>query len=525
VDLIKNKKNLFLIGGLSLLLKIAFVVFIAQISGAKAAPIPESFADLADQLLPTVVNISSTQVIEEDDINQGDVQRRSPFGNRNRMPKFPEGHPFNEFFDDFFNNQYQMAPQRQQQRDPISSLGSGFILDKEKGLIITNNHVIDGADEIKITLHDDTILPAELIGVDKKTDLALLKADLKGQKVNEAIFGNSDTMRVGDWIIAIGNPFGLGGTVTAGIISARQRDINSGPYDDYLQTDASINRGNSGGPMFNMDGEVIGINTAIFSPTGGSVGIGFAIPSVLAKPVIDQLDKYGRTKRGWLGVKIQDVTDDIASSLGLTKAAGALVAEVTPTGPAEKAGVKAGDIILAFDNKPVREMRNLPRIVAETNIDKDVTVIIWREGKRLTLKANIGELEKAEDDGLLAAHDGKKIDDLQSDSEDDNGTLIPEIGLYLTSVNDDLREEFGLDNIIKGMIVIDVDTNSDAVKKGVDVGDVIIAINQKSAASIDIIQKEVKNSNRNAVLLQINRQSRVQFVAVKLQNSDDKDAE
>lgn len=512
-------KNIVLIGSLSLLTKILFVAYMAQASIANASPAPESFADLADKLLPTVVNISSTQKIEEEET----MQRRSPFGNRPGMPQFPEGHPFNDFFDDFFGRQFPMQPQQRQfRRDPISSLGSGFIVDIENGLIITNNHVIDGADEIKIKLHDDTILPAEVIGTDEKTDLALLKADLKGEKVNVAKFGDSDVMRVGDWVIAIGNPFGLGGTVTAGIISARQRDINSGPYDDYIQTDASINRGNSGGPMFNMNGEVIGINTAIFSPTGGSVGIGFAIPSVLAEPVIDQLNKYGRTKRGWLGVKIQEVTEDIADSLGLAKPAGALVAEVTPTGPAEKAGIEAGDIILAFDNKPVREMRNLPLIVAETDIDRDVTVIVWRDGKRVTLKANIGELEKAEDEGLLAAHDGNRLDGMNGGNDETSmGTEIPQLGLFLNGLNDALREEFNVGDDVNGLVVMDVDVNADAVKKGIDVGDVIVAVNQRFVKDIDTIKDMIENTKRDAVLLQVNRQGRIQFVAVKLQTPDD----
>jgi serine protease Do len=274
--------------------------------------------------------------------------------------------------------------------------------------------------------------------------------------------------------------------------------------------------------MFNMNGEVIGINTAIFSPTGGSVGIGFAIPSVLAEPVIDQLNKYGRTKRGWLGVKIQEVTEDIADSLGLAKPAGALVAEVTPTGPAEKAGIEAGDIILAFDNKPVREMRNLPLIVAETDIDRDVTVIVWRDGKRVTLKANIGELEKAEDEGLLAAHDGNRLDGMNGGNDETSmGTEIPQLGLFLNGLNDALREEFNVGDDVNGLVVMDVDVNADAVKKGIDVGDVIVAVNQRSVKGIDAIKDMIENTKRDAVLLQVNRQGRIQFVAVKLQTPDD----
>ncbi len=510
-------KQLILFVAFPLLIKLLFVAFIMDTASAKAAPAPTSFADLADKLLPTVVNISSTQ--EPEEVKPRQRRRNSPF----QTSPFPEGHPFNDMFDNFFNHQpFQMMP-HQQERMPVSSLGSGFILDKENGIIITNNHVIDGADEIKITLHNDRVLPAEIIGTDAKTDLAVLKANLKDENVNETTFGDSDAMRVGDWVIAIGNPFGLGGTVTAGIISARQRDINSGPYDDYIQTDASINRGNSGGPMFNMDGDVIGINTAIFSPTGGSVGIGFAIPSILAQPVIGQLQEFGRTKRGWLGVKIQDVTDEIADSLGLAKASGALVAEVTPTGPAEKAGIKSGDIILAFDNKPVREMRHLPRIVAETDIDKDVVVIVWRDGKRMTLKANIGELEKAEDEGLLTAHDGDNDNILDGQDEEDEGVELSSIGIRVTPLDDTGREIYNIDDDVKGLLVIDADLDSDAGKKGIDVGDVITDINQKPVRAVKQAQDEIlraQKTGRESVLLLLNRQGSIQFVAVKLQPDD-----
>ena len=511
VNLIKNKKDLFILSGLSIAIKFSFLFLIANGAIANAAPAPESFADLAEKLLPTVVNISSTQKAQEEDEPQ---QRRhnSPFGTQS---PFPQGHPFNDMFDDFFGQQFPSMPQQRRQL-PSSSMGSGFILNKEKGLVITNHHVIDGADEIKLTLHN--IIPATILGSDEKTDLALLKADLKNEKVSETTFGDSDNMRVGDWVLAIGNPFGLGGTVTAGIISARARDINSGPYDDYLQTDASINRGNSGGPMFNIKGEVIGINTAIFSPTGGSVGIGFAIPSSLAKPVVGQLNEYGRTKRGWLGVKIQEVTDEIADSLGLTKAAGALVAEITPKGPAEKAGIQAGDIILAFDNKPIREMRHLPRIVAETDISKDVQIIIWREGKRVTLKANIAELEKAEEDGLLAAHNGNNVLD-KSDDTLSVGVEIKELGLTVAQLNSSLRDEFAINDNIDGLIVVESDPNSDAAKKGIDMGDVILDVNRRPVKSIENLRDHItkaKSEGRESILFLINRQGSIQFVAVKL---------
>lgn len=497
---------------LSLAVKIAFVAVMTTAITANAQTPPPSFADLAEKLLPTVVNISSSQKIEE----LPQIQQR-PSMPRPNFPGLPNNHPLNDMFDEFFGEQMPTMPQ---QNLPSTAMGSGFIVDVEKGLIITNNHVIKDADEVKVTLHNDTILPAEVIGTDDKTDIAVLKVDLTGQNVTAATFGDSDTMRVGDWVVAIGNPFGLGGTVTAGIISARARDINSGPYDDYIQTDASINRGNSGGPMFNLNGEVIGINTAIFSPTGGSVGIGFAIPSALASPIIKQLNDFGRTRRGWLGVRIQTVTEDIASSLGLAKPAGALVADVTATGPAEKAGIKAGDIVLVFNNKPVREMRNLPRIVAETEIDKSVPVIVWRDGKRVTVSVNIGELEKAEDNGLLA-----EIDSKDTAPEVTNDQAIDQLGFSVAPLTDVLRETYGVNNDLKGLIVTEIDSNSDAAKKGITQGDVITDINQKQVLTVADLQAEVDESvkaKRTAVLLLINSQQNIQFVAVKLDTSKDK---
>lgn len=489
-------------GGFGLFIKLLMFVVFINAASAQPSSAPTSFADLADELLPTVVNISSTQKIDE----RPQMRRRQP------MPfEFPEGHPFEHFFEDFFQHQFPSIPQ--QRMRPMTSLGSGFIINQEKGLVITNNHVIAAADEIQVTLHDDTVLPAEVLGVDEKTDIALLKVDLEGEDVREAKFGDSDSMRVGDWVMAIGNPFGLGGTVTAGIISARQRDIQSGPYDDYLQTDASINRGNSGGPMFNMNGEVIGINTAIFSPTGGSVGIGFAIPSAMAQPVIEQLDEYGRTRRGWLGVKIQDVTEEIAENFGLAKPGGALVAEVTPTGPAEEAGIQSGDIILAFDNQPVREMRELPRIVAETDIDKEVPLVIWRDGERVNLTVQTGELEKAEEQGLLAAHDSDN-----PSAADLQGTYIPALGLTVHPLNDGLRNMFSIDRSVNGLVVTDIDLNGEAARKGVAVGDVILNINRKSA-SVATMREEVeraKEAGRESILLLINHQGSIQFVAVRL---------
>jgi serine protease Do len=360
------------------------------------------------------------------------------------LPKLPPGSPFEDFFKEFFDRN-----QPEQRARRATSLGSGFIVD-ERGYVVTNNHVIQDADEITVVLHDDTRLKAELVGRDAKTDIAVLRVKPKEkEKLGAVKFGNSDKSRVGDWIVAIGNPFGLGGTVTAGIISARGRDINAGPYDDFIQTDASINRGNSGGPMFNMAGEVIGINTAIFSPTGGSVGIGFAIPATAAKPVIDQLIKHGQVRRGWLGVHIQAVTDEIAETLGLKEAAGALVASVIKEGPAEKAKIEAGDVILDFDGKRVTEMRRLPRMVADTEVGKEVPVTVWRNNKKVALKAKVGELTEAVAEVAAKSGDTKK-----GGAEETN---VEALGLRLTSMTPKVAEQFKLGKDAKGVVVLKVD--------------------------------------------------------------------
>jgi serine protease Do len=339
----------------------SFIAAPSVVTPAYARAAPESFADLAEKLLPSVVNISTTQLTKKQ-------------GRGLEVPQFPPGSPFEEFFRDFFDRN---RPDSQPRKS--TALGSGFIVDPA-GYVVTNYHVIENAEEITVILQDDTNLKAKIIGRDTKTDLALLKVE-PTKPLPAVKWGDSDKSRVGDWVVAIGNPFGLGGTVTAGIISARKRNINSGDYDSFLQTDASINRGNSGGPMFNLKGEVIGVNTAIFSPSGGSIGIGFAIPARQASLIVNQLRKYGRTRRGWLGVRIQTVTDQIAESLELEGAGGALVAGVTKDGPAEAAGLKAGDVVLSFDGRKVKQMRELPRIVAETPIEKEVKLKVWRNGK------------------------------------------------------------------------------------------------------------------------------------------------
>ena len=347
------------------------------------------------------------------------------------VPDLPPGSPMEKFFDDFFKHHHGQGGDAENEPHRINSLGSGFIIDPS-GLIVTNNHVIDDADEISVILNDGTKLKAELVGKDSKSDLALLRVHYD-KPLKFVKFGDSDKLRLGEWVIAIGNPFSLGGTVTAGIVSARNRDINSGPYDNYIQTDAAINRGNSGGPLFNLNGNVIGINTAIISPSGGSIGIGFAIPSDSAIPVIDQLQKYGEARRGWLGVRIQEVTDELADSLNIGPARGALVAGVDGKGPAKPAGIEPGDVVVAFDGHDIKEMRDLPRIVADTPVGKQVDVVVIRKGKQATLKVTVGRLK---DDEKVAEAETKK-----ETAPEHKSVVQKTLGLELSSLTDDAAQK------------------------------------------------------------------------------------
>jgi serine protease Do len=477
----------------------AFALIAALLLPAGAAvakPAPDGFADLAAKLLPAVVNISTSQTIKSDKPN-----RPGP-----DIPQFPPGSPFEEFFKDFFDRNQRGKPDAAPRR--ATSLGSGFIVDPS-GLVVTNNHVIADADEITVTLQDDTNFKAEVVGRDTKVDLALLR--IKPSKPLAAVkFGDSDGTRVGDWVLAIGNPFGLGGTVTAGILSARAREINAGPYDDFLQTDASINRGNSGGPMFNMAGEVIGINTAIYSPSGGSIGIGFAIPSNLAKPVVEQLKQFGHARRGWLGVNIQSVTDEIAESLGLDKPKGALIASVRDGGPAQVAGVQPGDVVLTFDGKEVTDMRRLPRIVAETPIDKTVKVTVWRKRKEVALDVKVGELNEDDQQAALTPK--------QQPPAEPAGT-VKALGLSLANLTPELRERFSLAEDSAGVVVTDVAPDSAASEKGMRAGDVIVEVAQEEVKTpLQITGKidEAKKAGRKSVLLLVDRQGDLRFVALKI---------
>ncbi|MBF0129913.1 MAG: DegQ family serine endoprotease [Alphaproteobacteria bacterium] len=466
--------------------------------GASARAVPESFADIIDPLTPAVVNISTTQ-------SMGGAERGP------ELPQFPPGSPFEELFKDFFDR-HRSDPHKPRK---ATSLGSGFIIDPS-GYIVTNNHVISDADEINVILHDNTALKAKVVGKDAKTDVALLKVDTD-RKLPSLSFGDSDKLRVGDWVLAIGNPFGLGGSVTAGIVSARARDIQSGPYDDFIQTDASINRGNSGGPLFNLAGEVVGVNAAIYSPSGGSVGIGFAIPSSMAKMVVADLKQYGRTRRGWLGVRIQSVTDEIAESLGVGKVQGALVASVSENGPAAKAGIKAGDVVVGFNGRGVEEMRRLPRMVAETAIGKTVDVSVLRAGKELKLKVTVGELEETEQatSGPDAGDKGKGMEKRSTPGHQ----KVAELGVTLSAINPATRDQYDLPDTAKGVVIVQVDSGSDAADKGLRPGDVIVEVNQTEvttpadiAAQLDLAAK----AGRKSVLLLVENEGGLRFVPLKI---------
>jgi serine protease Do len=469
---------------------------------AQSAPLPghgpESVADLAEDLLDAVVNISTSTTVKGDE-NPDAVP----------MPQLPEGSPFQDFFDDFFNDRGGGRGGQQK----MQSLGSGFVVDAEQGIIITNNHVIADADEIEANFADGSKLKAELIGKDTKTDLAVLKVDPSLKKLKAVKLGDSDAMRIGDWVMAIGNPFGLGGTVTVGIISARNRDINSGPYDDFIQTDAAINRGNSGGPLFNMKGEVIGINTAIISPSGGSIGIGFSIPSKLAVGVIDQLREFGETRRGWLGVRIQPVTPEIAESIGMDKAQGALVAGVIKGGPVDNGVIQPGDVIITFDGKPVREMRDLPRVVADSPVGKAVDVVIIRKGVEQTVQVTLGRLE-----------DGEKLAEETSapaGEEDKPVSTASVLGMTISELNEETRTQFGISPDVSGVVVTEVAPNSIAAERGVVAGEVITEIAQESVSSpkdaMDRIAALKEQGRKNALLMLASKSGELRFVTIRME--------
>ncbi|WP_291863394.1 Do family serine endopeptidase [Bradyrhizobium sp.] len=485
----------------------ASLLAVPVFSGPALARGPDGIADVAEKVIDAVVNISTSQTVAAKGGSSG--------GDRGAMPQVPPGSPFEEFFDDFFKNRRggpgggskggEVQPRK------TNSLGSGFIVDTS-GIAVTNNHVIADADEINIIMNDGTKIKAELVGVDKKTDLAVLKFQPPAKPLVAVKFGDSEKLRLGEWVIAIGNPFSLGGTVTAGIVSARNRDINTGPYDSYIQTDASINRGNSGGPLFNLDGEVVGVNTLIISPSGGSIGIGFAVPSKTVIGVVDSLRQFGELRRGWLGVRIQQVTDEIAESLSIKPARGALIAGVEDKGPAKPAGIEPGDVVVKFDGKDIKEPKDLSRVVADTAVGKEVDVVIIRKGKEEIRKVTLGRLQ--DDKAVQAAAKTK-------DEPAEKPATQKALGLDLATLSNDLRTRYKIKDTVKGVIVTGVDSGSDAAEKRLSAGDVIVEVAQESVANAADIKKRVdqlkKDGKKSVLLLVSNAEGELRFVALSVQ--------
>jgi len=465
-----------------LALVLGFGLSLAPAQQAQAFGVPESFADLAEQISPAVVNITTSAMVA---------------GPADGMPMLPEGSPFEDFFEDF-NLPGDRGPQRSE------ALGSGFVISAD-GYIVTNNHVIEAADEIMIEFFSGEMLPATIVGTDPKTDIALLKVDAGGP-LAYVRFGDSDQMRVGDWVMAMGNPLGQGFSASAGIVSARGRELQ-GTYDDFIQTDAAINRGNSGGPLFNMDGQVIGVNTSILSPTGGSIGIGFSMSANVVTKVVDQLKEFGETRRGWLGVRIQDVTPDVAEAMGLAEAAGALVTDV-PEGPARDAGILAGDVITRFDGQPVSDAGDLTRRVADAPIGEAVPVVVLRDGASETLRVTLGRREEAEAAVMPAASEPPAAP-----------REMEALGLTLVPLDADMRDRLGLDPAAEGLMILAVDPASEAFTKGLREGDLITEAGQERVlrlADLEARIAEAEAAGRQSILLLIRRGDDPRFVALSL---------
>jgi serine protease Do len=467
------------------MLMTALALTLALGSAGIARAAPESFAPLAEKISPAVVNITTSTTV---------ASRSGPGA------IVPEGSPFEDFFREF--NERTNPGGRNDRPRRSQALGSGFVI-SEDGFIVTNNHVIEGADEISIEFFSGDELTATLVGTDPNTDIALLKVEAEGPLPFVA-FGDSDLMRTGDWVMAMGNPLGQGFSISAGIVSARNRAL-SGTYDDYIQTDAAINRGNSGGPLFNMNGEVIGVNTAILSPNGGSIGIGFAMSSNVVSKVVAQLKEFGETRRGWLGVRIQDVSEDIAESIGLDSARGALVTDV-PEGPAKEAGMQAGDVILSFDGVDVADTRGLVRTVGNTAVGKTVRVVVFRDGKTETLRITLGRREDAEG---AAPTPGADEAPEQADI----------LGLSVSTITDELRQELSLGDEVEGLVVTDVDGSSEAYEKDIRAGDVITEAGQRKVTTPEELQAridEARDAGRKSLLLLVRRSGEPRFVALSL---------
>ena len=469
------------------LLALGLALLLAQALTVHARATPDSFADLVEKVSPAVVDITTTTTVAAS-ADQG--------------PMVPPGSPFEDFFRDFMDRNGQGAPKPRRSQ----ALGSGFVI-SEDGYIVTNNHVIEGADDIRIEFKNGDAMKAKVVGVDTKTDIALLKVT-SDKPLPFVSFGNSDDMRVGDWVLAVGNPLGQGFSVSAGIISARGRALR-GTYDDYLQTDAAINRGNSGGPLFNTDGQVIGVNTAILSPNGGSIGIGFSMASNVVSKVTEQLRQYGETRRGWLGVRIQDVTPDVAEAMGLPKAVGALVTDVPP-GPSAEAGLQSGDVIQSFNGAEVTDTRELVRMVADAPVGKKVPVIVYRDGKTMTLAVVLGRRETAEGDQPASQPAPAPAPPVEQ-------TVL---GMTLSTLTPEMRTQLGLDATAEGVVVTGVDDSSEAFSKGLRAGDLITEAGQVKVASIKDLQDrvaEAKDAGRKSLLLLIRRQGEPRFLALTVE--------
>ena len=468
------------------LLSIAFLLL--SYSSAFSRTAYESFADLVDEISPAVVNITTTKEIE----SSGSL-----------LPEIPKGSPLEDLFRNLPNqNGLNGSPKRRR----TSALGSGFII-SETGLVVTNNHVIEQADEILIELFSGEELKATLVGTDPKTDIALLKVEYD-KPLSFVKFGNSDLARVGDWVMAVGNPLGQGFSVSAGIISARNRSLR-GSYDDFIQTDAAINRGNSGGPLFNMEGEVLGVNTAIISPNGGSIGIGFSMASNVVSKVVDQLEKYGETRRGWLGVSIQDVSDDIAVAKDLESTDGALVTN-TPDGPAKNAGVKVADVIISFDNQLIKNTRALVKIVGATEVGKIVKITVMRNGEKKVLEVTVGHREQVE---ASLANDSSMKQNLDEPLETEVS------GMVVSSLTKEWKDALKLEPETTGVVVISVEDDSTASEKGILAGDLIIEANQKKVSDIKQFNDSLnitKNSGKPSILLLIRRNGNQRFLALPI---------
>jgi serine protease Do len=485
-------------------LAVSLILLVAPATSSYARG-PDSLADEAAAVSDAVVNISATQTMDE---------KKGDNAGSGSAPELQQGTPFDDLFEEFFKKRRERngedAPRQAERKS--NSLGSGFVIDPT-GIIITNNHVIADANEITVIFTDGQKLRAKVIGKDSKVDVAVLKVE-PAKPLKSVKFGDSEAMRVGDWVMAVGNPFGLGGTVTAGIVSARHRNIDSGPYDNYIQTDAAINKGNSGGPLFNMAGDVIGINTAILSPSGGSIGIGFATPASTVQPVIDQLQKYGEARRGWLGVRIRSIDETVADSLDLKQTKGAFVSGADEKGPAAAGGIQTGDVIVKFDGHAIDDSRDLPKLVAQAPVGKDVTVVLIRQGKEITKTVRLGRLDDGDAKPAPAPVKKSEVETPPSES-----AVQAALGMSFSGLTSESRRKYTInDSVASGVVISDVAANSPAADKRLQAGEVLVEINQEPVKQPSDAARKIEalktGGKKSALLLVANAQGEVRFVSV-----------